>query len=210
VSLRLAAAVLVAATVFGTAAEFPWSLTVSTGSAYNFPTRLVIRQGRLEPIELTANWETRPFAEVPYYDIRLARGPWELELIHHKLYLANLPSGVTLFEITHGYNYIVGNRTFRLFGLGVRVGAGFILAHPESEVHGRRFDETNGILGTGWYVAGPAGQVGLAERLPFWQRWFLDLETKFTGAWARVPIADGSADVPNVALHGLVGVGFRF
>lgn len=186
------------------------SVLVSFGSAYNFPTRLVIRQQGHEDIRLTADWETRPFSEVPYYDIRVARGPWEIELIHHKLYLANLPAGVTMFEITHGYNYILANRTLVLFGVGVRGGAGFILAHPESEVRGRRHDEHGGILWTGWYVAGPAAQLALSERIPFQRRMFLDIETKLTGAWTRVPIAGGSADVPNLAAHGLIGIGFRF
>jgi hypothetical protein len=29
-------------------------------------------------------------------------------------------------------------------------------------------------------------------------------------AYAHIPIQNGSADVPNVALHGLVQVGFHF
>ena len=192
------------------AGEPDWSVSVSTGSAHSFPISLIIRQAGFEDIRLTAQWETRPFADVPYYDIRVARGPWELELIHHKLYLANRPPEIAMFEMTHGYNYILANRTLNVFGIGVRTGVGFVLAHPESEVRGQRFDERNGIFWTGWYVSGPAAQLAVTQRLPFWQRWFLELETKLTGAWARVPIAGGSADVPNLAAHGLVGVGFRF
>ena len=58
--------------------------------------------------------------------------------------------------------------------------------------------------------AGPAAQLAFSERIPFQRRMFLDLETKLTGAWARVPIACGTADVPNLAAHGLIGIGFRF
>lgn len=35
-------------------------------------------------------------------------------------------------------------------------------------------------------------------------------EAKVTGAWARVPVADGTADVPALAIHGLLGVGYRW
>ncbi len=194
----------------GLASAAGWSVTVSTGSAYNFPTSLVIRQEGHEDIRLTANWETRPFSEVPYYDIKAARGPWELELIHHKLYLSDPPPEIGMFEITHGYNYILANRTLHVFGVGIRGGVGFILAHPESEVRGRRHDERYGILTTGWYVAGPAAQLTFSECIPFQRRMFLDLETKLTGAWTRVPIAGGTADVSNLAAHGLIGIGFRF
>lgn len=31
-------------------------------------------------------------------------------------------------------------------------------------------------------------------------------EGKFTAAWARVPVAQGHADVPNAAFHGVVGL----
>jgi hypothetical protein len=36
------------------------------------------------------------------------------------------------------------------------------------------------------------------------------VEGKVVGAWARVPVVRGNADVPNLSLHGLVSAGRRF
>jgi len=42
-------------------------------------------------------------------------------------------------------------------------------------------------------------------------RWlFASVEGKLTASWIRVPIADGRATVPNVAVHVLAGIGATF
>jgi hypothetical protein len=187
-------------------------VSVSAGLQYNVPLPLIIRQSGQPDIRLTAHFDTRPFAEVPYYDVKvgMARKPWalELELIHHKLYLANRPAEVDTFEITHGYNPILLNVVREEWGIGLRAGAGILLAHPQTMVRGLRFPETGGILG--WYVSGPAAQVGVSKQLDINPRFFAGVEGKLVGAWARVPIVNGSADVPNLSLHGLVSAGWRF
>ena len=186
-------------------------VSVGTGLQHNFPSPLVIRQDGNADIELTARYETRPFAEVPYYDVKagLSRTPWaiELELVHHKLYLANRPAEVDTFEITHGYNPVVLNVVRECRGIALRAGAGILLAHPETTVRGRRWPETGGLFG--WYLSGPAAQVGMELDVGFGPRFFLGVEGKATAAYARVPIQDGSADVPNIALHGLLVAGWR-
>lgn len=187
-------------------------ISLATGLQYNVPMRLVIRQNGSPDISLIARYETRPFADVPYYDIKvgMARSPWsfELELIHHKLYLVNPPDEVSRLEITHGYNPLLVNCVRDLVGLKLRAGAGILIAHPETTVRGQRLPETGGVLG--WYVSGPAAQVGISKYLEFGRHFFAGVEGKFVGAWARVPIAEGSADVPNLSLHGLASVGWRF
>ena len=47
----------------------------------------------------------------------------------------------------------------------------------------------------------------LAGGFYLWRHVFATLEGKLTASFARVPIADGSADVPSLALHGLFGIG---
>ena len=187
-------------------------ISVATGLQYNVPMRLVIRQSGQPDIKLTACFDTRPFVEVPYYDVKVGttRTPWafELELVHHKLYLANRPSEVDTFEITHGYNPILLNAVREHWGVAFRAGAGILLAHPQSTVRGLRFPETGGILG--WFVSGPAAQVGVSKSWEFGPHLLAGVEGKFVGAWARVPIVNGNADVPNLSLHGLVSAGWRF
>lgn len=185
---------------------------VGTGLQYNVPLPLVIRQSGHPDLRLTARFDTRPFAEVPYYDIKVGmyRKPWayELELVHHKLYLVNRPPEVDTFEITHGYNPILLNVVCERWQVAFRAGAGIVLTHPQTTVRGLRFPETGGVLG--WYVSGPAAQVGVSKSLDLGRRFFAGVEGKLVGAWARVPIVDGSADVPNLSLHGLVSAGWRF
>lgn len=187
-------------------------LSVAAGLQYNFPMRLVIRQNGSPDIKLIARYDTKPFAEVPYYDIKLGLGrkPWafELELIHHKLYLVNRPPEVDTFEITHGYNLLLANCVRDWAGCKLRAGAGVVIPHPQTMVRGQRFPETGGVLG--WYVSGPAAQVGVGREFRFGPRFFAGLEGKTTAAYAHIPIQNGSADVPNVALHGLLSLGWRF
>jgi hypothetical protein len=76
-------------------AQQRWTFEVSGGSAFHVPTPLKIHQRGEPDIELSARYDTRPWSDAPYYALRVgrwigARG-WELELIHHKLYLRNEP-----------------------------------------------------------------------------------------------------------------------
>jgi hypothetical protein len=179
--------------------EYHPYLSVGTGLQYNVPMPIVIRQTGQPDIRLTARFSTRPFFEVPYYDVKVGvmRGRWvcELELVHHKLYLDNRPPEVDTFEITHGYNPILVNAVHQQWGVAFRAGVGILLAHPESTIRGLRFPETGGILG--WYVSGPAAQLGVSKWFDLSHRLFAGFEGKFVGAWARVPIAEGSADGPQ-------------
>lgn len=187
-------------------------ISVADGLQYNVPLPLVIRQSGQPDIRLTAHYSTRPFFEVPYYDVKvgIARRPWayKLELVHHKLYLENRPGEVQWFEITHGYNPILVNAVREQWGVTFRAGAGILLAHPETTIRGLRLPENGGILG--WYVSGPAAQVGVSKSWGFGRHLLAGVEGKLVGAWARVPIVNGSADVSNLSLHGLASVGWRF
>jgi hypothetical protein len=191
-----------------------WTLEVSTGSAANLLTPLRISQEGFEDIVLQGRCLTRPFEEVPYYDVRLGtrlgRSRWELELVHHKLYLENRPPEVERFEITHGFNFITANRVWSCFGFDLRTGAGIVLAHPQTIIRGRAFPENGGALGLGWYVSGAAAQVGLGRKIRLNRRLDVGLEGKLTAAAARVPIAGGYVDIANLALHGLAGLRYRF
>jgi hypothetical protein len=187
-------------------------VSVSAGLQYNVPLPLVIRQSGHPDLKLTARFSTRPFFEVPYYDVKVgvARRQWacELELVHHKLYLDNPPAEVEAFELTHGYNPLLMNVVRDQRGVAFRAGVGILIAHPETTIRGRRFPENGGVLG--WYVSGPAGQISVSKSFDLSRRLFAGLEGKAVGAWARVPVVNGSADVPNLSVHGLASLGWRF
>jgi hypothetical protein len=188
-------------------AEEGWTFQTSLGVVENLETPLTIRQSGFPDIELDADYETRPFESPFYYSLRAGRwsgrGGWELELIHLKLYLQNRPPEVQQFSISHGYNLVMVNRGWDVRRLILRAGVGAVVAHPETTVRGRPLED-------GYHVTGPAVQVAAEKRLNLGERWFLGLEGKVSAARANVPVAGGEAEMPSVAGHLLVGLGYRF
>jgi len=181
------------------------------GSAVNLHTPLTIEQDGYPDISFTAHYSVRPLADRAYYAARIgfwnkdANTGWLIELLHHKLYLENPPPDVQHFEITHGYNMITVNRGWRLDKFTVMAGAGLVTPHTNSQIRGlgRSIDAPYTLAGVAFQGAG-SRRFDLASWL------FVSLEGKVTAAWARVPVAEGHASAPNVAFHGLAGVGVQF
>lgn len=202
------------ATLPAMAEEKPqWIVQIGTGTAYNFKTPLHIEQDGEEDIDVNAQYETRAWSTVaPYYNLKIGRWKgdhaWEFESLHHKLYLSNKPNEVQKFHISHGYNLNTLNYALKKHGLIYRIGAGFVMTHPETKVRGKSKEDDGGW--NGFYLSGVTGQLALEKRLWLSKALFLSLEGKFTASWARIPIADGHADVPNAALHGIVSAGYAF
>lgn len=190
-----------------------WSLDLFLGSALNIPTPLSIHQSGEERIFLYARYQEKPFKGSPYYAWRIAKWnqkqAWEFELVHHKLYLANKPPEIQRFEISHGYNLLTVNRAWeKTSGLIIRVGAGIVLTHPETIIRGKKLPWGEGL--DGFYLSGSTVQVAIAKKFPISGSLFATAEGKFTASYAHIPIQDGSAYVPNLAFHGLLGFGFDF
>src|SRR5262245_42964914 len=107
------------------------------GSAISFPSTLVVHQDGFPDLRVPgAEWETRPFGNFPYYSWRLAywRGNkgWELQHIHHRIFLTNPPPEITTFAVHFGYNYFLFGRGWRdQHGFLYHVGAGPIVTNPE-------------------------------------------------------------------------------
>ena len=140
---------------------------------------------------------------------RRERGAWELQFVHHKIHLTNTTEEIQHFEITHGLNVVTVNRTFETLPVAMRVGGGFIIAHPESVVRGLSWYDEGGIFDSGYHLTGPAILGGVGKHFRVSSRLSVGLEVQLIAAWAKVPVAEGSATAPNVALHGMVGVGYR-
>jgi len=194
------------------AAADGWVFQGAVGVVENLETSLTIRQAGSPDIEVDADYETHPFESPLYYMLRAGRwrgrAGWEVELIHHKLFLQDPPAEVHDFSISHGYNLLMVNRAWEVRRLLLRAGAGAVIAHPENTVRGRTLDPGDTNLSGGYHLAGPVLQLAAEKRFALGERWFVGLEGKITGARAEVPVAGGDADVPNVVLHGLVGIGW--
>ena len=179
------------------------------GTAFNVPTPLTVTQTGFPPITFTAHYDVRPFDDYPYYAYRLglwnSNRAWIVELLHHKVYLESPRGEVEHFEVTHGYNLITLNRGWRRGANTLLFGGGVVVARPHSTIRGRTFSDD-----AGYYPSGVAIQGAASRRFVLTERIFVNAEAKLTTAWARVPIVDGNATVPNTAFHVLAGVGVQF
>jgi hypothetical protein len=190
-----------------------WTLEAFLGTAWNLPTSLTIVQKGSPDIKLTAQYKEHAFEGPPYYTLRVGRWSdnraWELELVHHKIYLDDPPAGVQRFSISNGFNIITVNRAWSMRKFIWRFGIGLVVTHPESTVRNKPFDESQGILGQGFYISGGTIQGAIGKQIILWKGLFASIEAKLIVSLVRVPIVDGHADVPNVAGHILFGFGYR-
>ena len=186
-----------------------WTFEFSMGTAFSAPTPLTISQSGHPDIRITADYATKPLHPRQYYAFRLARWSgdrgWLLEQLHHKVYLKNLPAEVAAFEVSHGYNIITINRGWRRGRTQLLLGGGLVVTYPHSEVRGKIYSQDSP-----YRLSGAGFQGAATRRFDLSQHFFVNGETKLTAAWARVPIVDGHAKVPNVAFHLLAGAGWEF
>lgn len=192
-----------------------WEGQFKVGVVYNIPSPLRIKQEGYADINLNARYESEPLKFPIYGAILIGRWRnnklWEFETLHHKLYLKNKPSEVSQLTISHGFNLVTINRGWQFDNsLILRVGLGIVLTHPESEIRGLKWDESKGIFGLGYYISGPTSSVSLEKKWIFWNRLIVSSEALFSASYANIPIVNGRAHVSNFALHGLIGLGYRF
>jgi hypothetical protein len=201
-----------------------WTLEVKSGDAASAPLPVKFVQNGYSDVNFDADWRDRPLLPPYYYSYRIGHwkdgAAWEFETLHHKLFLSNAQQDIQDYAVTHGYNEWTVNRAWLLGGplsgfIG-RVGLGIVVAHPGGEIHGLFLDEDHGI-DDGFYVAGPASQIALEKRFHLIKGLFFSAEAKVTLAYARIPTYDiglsgeqGHVDLPNLAVHGLLGLGYQF
>lgn len=204
---------LVELTASATAAG--WNVEVYGGAPLNFPTPLAIEQSGYPSLRTTARYESRPFEAPWYYDVRIGhwRGKteWAIELTHHKIFLSKPPPEVGAFGASHGYNLLTASRGWELpFDVWARVGLGVVISHPENTVRAQRLGENGGILGLGYYVSGATATAALQKRVYILGGFFVAAAGMVSTSYAVLPLVDGHALVPNLAVHGLFGLGYRF
>jgi hypothetical protein len=189
-----------------------WAAEFFLGGAASAPSPLTIRQAGEPALRFTARYATRPMAWAPYYAFRISRwwpSGWGVfaDNLHHKLYLTNPPPEVQRFEVTYGYNFLALGPAWRSGEWSLLAGAGPVLTNPTSTVRGLAKSHRGGFFGLGYYVDGAHLQLGVNRRFHV-ARWaFISADLRASAAWARVDVAEGSADVPNYAIHFLLGVG---
>jgi hypothetical protein len=185
---------------------------VFAGTAWSLPLALRIEQAGEPPIHFKARYSTRPWRGSPYYAYRLGYRHWSAELVHHKLYLENPPPEIEHFEVSHGYNLALLSRALPASDSRpiFRIGLGLVIGHPEGRIRGKAINPVRSLLGGGYHISGLCFQAAAGPQLRVTEHWFFRPEFKFTAAWARMPLAGGGVSrVPNIALHTLLGFGYR-
>ena len=193
-----------------------FSLDLMAGSAYNFPTPLTVRQAGYPDINLTADYATEPFGPyTPYYAWRVSlwdkNEAWEFEQVHHRLFLTNLPPEIQLFAIHFGYNFFLLGHAWKHGDFTFHADAGILITNPQNTVRGQVLQTLGtGLFDAGYNFSGVGAQVAVSRDFYFAKNFFLILDLGLMAGWATVPVSSGSADVPNISLHGHVGPGFSF
>lgn len=189
-----------------------WTAELCTGAPYNFPLPLTIRQEGEADLRFQAKYESEPSTVPIYWMWRVSRWSdstvWEFEAVHDKVFLTDTSQEVSSFSISHGLNLLTINHGWQIDKYTVRVGLGIVLAHPENVVRGRRLSEDGGIFGLGYYCTGPTLLLALGKQTSVTESLFITSEAMVSASYARIPVQSGDAEVYNVAIHVILGLGY--
>lgn len=192
--------------------QYAFKVELHGGFPVNLPSPVHIMQKGQDAIRFNANFYSEPFYSPQYWMWRLGieneKGSYELEAIHHKLYLSNKTDLVKQFSISHGLNIITINKGIKYKNYLIHLGIGPIYAHPENNVRDKTLDQTKGLFGMGYYITGPCTNIAISRKLFISKKFYSNFELKHTFAYANVPVADGYAEVYNNAFHLIFGLGF--
>jgi hypothetical protein len=185
------------------------------GSAYNVPTPLTIRQSGQPLIEHTARYDTRPLGPyAPYYAGRVSfwRGDraWEIEVIHHRLFLSNTTPEIQRFEIHYGYSYLLAGHAWRVHGLELHANGGIVVTNPANVIRDRPMNVDGAEERAGYAVSGVGGSAAVSRAFRVTGRLSLVGTAAVVAGTVSVPVSQGSARVPNVGLHGQFGARLQF
>ena len=194
-------------------AQLLHSIDVIAGAPLNFDSKVSFHQAGEEDISLMGQYISKPL-EDPYYlgfrlNFNIADHVWELQFLHHKVYLTNTTEQVQHFEITHGFNTLTAHYRFIYDEFNLRLGTGVVLPHTESTIRGVQHASTGGIFGWGYHITGPIFLAGINRDWMLGSHFYLNTELQFIGGWAKVPIFNGHAHATNFAFHFIFGIGYK-
>ena len=189
-----------------------------TGSAYNVPTPLTIRQEGYPDIRMTAHYQTKPFGPfAPYYSWRVnvwndARtAAWEVQQVHHRLFLQNTTADVQRFEIHYGYNFFLFGRAWASHGFVLHASGGVIAPNPASEIRGKSLNTPDpGALDVSYRVSGIGAALSISKRAMLTRYIGGMADAGILGGRASALVRDGHATVPTLGFHGHLGLTVAF
>jgi len=192
-----------------------WTFNSFLGGSISLPSHLTINRVNEPNINTEAHWRGRPFEDSWYYAVRVDK--WKngkskgIEWVHHKAYYSGDHPEIEDLSISDGFNLLYFNFGHVKKGFTIHKGVGLVFGNPDVTLQGRdRFWNDGGIGGT--YLSGITAQYALARNIWENDRNFVNFETKITASYARIAISENSnefADVPNLAIHFILGVGSK-
>jgi hypothetical protein len=187
-----------------------WSAELLIGDAFNLTSRTHIHNVQVAAAAFDGDYETRGFEGPLHYAWRLTRWDqdrgWELQLLHHKLYLRNRPAALEALSISHGFNIVTLGRAYARDAWRFRIGLGPVIAHPEARIAGVSY-------GGDYELAGAAAVGSVGATFDLTPRWSIAGEIAATFGYADVH-PSGEPDlrfsVRNPAIHAQFGIGYKF
>jgi hypothetical protein len=181
------------------------SIDLLFGSAYNVPMPLTVRQDGYPDIHFTGRYDTKPFGPLaPYYAARLSfwknDRAWEVQFVHHRLFLSNTTPEVERFEVHFGYSYLLFGRAWKTHGFDLHASGGILITNPANRIRGRS------LPSVGYNVSGGGGAFTVTRDFKLADHFSVLGEGAVMAGSTSVPVVDGSARVHNVSLHGRFGV----
>ena len=104
-------------------------------------------------------------------------------------------------------NMLTVSRGFRRGKLSWAVGAGPVITFPANRVRGNALERGRGFFG-GYFFSGATLMASATRHVPLAYGFLLSVDARASASYMRVPVANGHASVPNVALHLHAGVGY--
>lgn len=193
-------------------------LDISLGNAYSASDNITIKREQGDDIQFSASYKTKGFSSPHYYSIRIRENFFnkdiELELVHHKLYVDDaLPTEITKFEITDGFNLLMCNMTSNFISsVSYRLGLGLVVAHPDVTIDGEsNFVRGGGLIPKFWEDGYHWGGISTQASL-FYSSYIKNIkyhiETKCVYAKSNIPVVRGDMDITNISIHFLAGISF--
>jgi len=187
-----------------------WCFELQLGYAMSMPTSLIIKQKGYNDIKINnAEYKTESLNDPLYWSWRIAR--WrknksiEFEAIHHKFFLQNLPIEVQRFSVSHVYNMIFLNKGFNVNKTIWRLGLGTTIVHGESTIRNKSYSEGTGFDIKGHRLRGVGINLAISKQLKINRLISWNIESKINAAYAHIPIVNGYAIMPMMALQIITG-----
>jgi hypothetical protein len=190
-----------------------WHLTAMVGAPVSMPNDLVLHYDQQTTVH-RAKYTPKAWSDYPYWSLRsdywINDHAFGIEILHHKLYLVNTTDDIQSFSVSDGYNLVYVNYAKRFNQHIFRTGVGLVFGNPDVTLKGRKRYLHRHLKGM--HLGGVTMQVAYERWLYETPQFFINMETKLTHSYAKLPISDRSDEyalVPDTAIHFNIGFGTK-